>query len=214
MNLLVTLVQIGPTGAGLAFALLGYWLLKAESKKDKVRPPLIDAIRYFISLSVITFTLGLIANIATLVLSSRTETLINPDVTTVRLNMWDANYDKKSISFSLLAETLDVSHYVPRADKQKYRLIVAVRPRSGEGNDAGSYLQAFGDYAFDSLAPQQPALSQAVIKMFEKGCTDFVLFRVNASRLKELPVTSPFEPSKYGTDIKVLNSGFDGAKCP
>ena len=49
MNTLVQLVQIGPTGAGLAFSLLGYWLLQAEAKREKVRPALLDAIRYFIS---------------------------------------------------------------------------------------------------------------------------------------------------------------------
>src|ERR1700684_317812 len=59
MSILTTLVQAGPTGAGLAFSLLGYWLLRTESKKSKERIEMHTSIRIFIVLSALTFALGI-----------------------------------------------------------------------------------------------------------------------------------------------------------
>ncbi len=58
MAILTTLIQAGPTGAGLAFSLLGYWLLLAESKKSTQRTEMHTSIRIFIVLSALTFVLA------------------------------------------------------------------------------------------------------------------------------------------------------------
>jgi hypothetical protein len=108
MDTLITLVQLGPTGAGLAFSLLGYWLLFAEQKSAAARPQMLSAIRYFITLSVVTFTLGLIANLLVLFFNPSTQAFI-----TARLNSWEAKKDKPAISFSIATNNLDpptISH--------------------------------------------------------------------------------------------------------
>jgi hypothetical protein len=69
---LFNLVQFGPTGAGLAFALLGYWLLTKEQAlvdgdgiKLEPRVDMLSAIRFFMSLATFIFCLGITANLLT-----------------------------------------------------------------------------------------------------------------------------------------------------
>jgi hypothetical protein len=212
--MLTALVQAGPTGAGLAFSLLGYWLLLAESKKAKERVEMHTSIRIFILLSALTFALGVFANIVTLIFAARNQAVItafSPDSTTARFVSW-GNDQKQTISFRFLVENLDLARYIPRQEKDNYRLLVALRPTEPRSNDSGSYPYIFGPYPFDSF-PEQAVPMVSAGKVVAASCTSYVLFRVRASSLPA-ELKSPFLPSDYGgSDIKVVNSATDGPGC-
>jgi hypothetical protein len=203
-------------GAGLAFSLLGYWLLLAESKKSKERVEMHTSIRIFIALSALTFAFGLTVNIVALLFAARSQAVVtafSPDSTTARFVSWGADDEKQTISFRVLIENLDPGRYVPRQEKDNYRLVVGIRPVAAVANDSGSYSQVFGDYPFDSLPEQVAPVTAQIKAMLDTGCVSYVLFRVRASRLPTQP-KPPFVPSDYGSDIKILNTATDGMRCP
>jgi hypothetical protein len=213
MSILTTLVQAGPTGAGLAFSLLGYWLLRTESKKSKERIEMHTSIRIFIVLSALTFALGIFANIMALFFAARNQAVVtafSPDSTTARFVSWGADEEKHIVSFRVLVENLDLGRYIPRQEKDNFRLVVAFRPLVPQSNDSGNFPYVFGPYQFDS-SPDQVIPANASI--LDADCISYVLFRLPASRAPA-EFKPPFSPSDYGSDIKVLNSATDGKRCP
>ena len=182
---------------------------------------MLGAIRYFISLSVITFVIGLFANLVTLfvdkILKASSQTItavLSPDTIEPRFSSWEADPAARIVSFSVRTENLDLNNLISKEQKDAVRLVVAVRPRSVMPNDKGTYPKAFGPYPVGAIPPQRLDLGDEARQILSGGCVDFVLFKVPKAEADKRPLTVPFNPSDYGSEVRVLNRAYDGQRCP
>jgi hypothetical protein len=217
ISTLTTLVQTGPTGAGLAFAILGFWLLQREQRASAERPGMLGAIRFFIGLSLIGFVIGSIASLVTLfadkIVRANAGTIssaLSTDLMTARLTNWWLDDAAGRISFSVNVLPMNLSNYVSKNDSASLKLIVAARPKSAMPHDAGPYPIAFGYFPFEPISPQSVPLTPETKSV---SCIELVLFWIPKAAADKRTFKTPFVPADYGSDLKEINFGYDGKGC-
>jgi hypothetical protein len=158
-----------------------------------------------------TILVAVISAITTYLVTPRPDPTSIADVITARVS--EVNVDPKNFSYRLAADLLDMSHYIKKSEKDKYDLIVGIRPKSAVPDNQGQYENAFGVYGFEGTNTLAPEISDALRKAAENGCINFVLFRVSQAGLASVAFKTPFEPKAYGAELKILDAKFEG-NCP
>jgi hypothetical protein len=217
MSMLTTLVQTGPTGAGLAFAILGFWLLQREQGSSVERPGMLGAIRFFIGLSLIVFVIGIIASLVSLfadkIVRANAGTIssaLSTDLVTARFTTWWFDANAGSVSFTVNVVPMNFARYISKNDTDSFKLIVTARPKNATPHEVGSYPIAFGYYPFESIWPQTVPLTP---DMTQAGCIELVLFRISKAAADKKPFKTPFAPADYGNDLQEIAFGYDGKGC-
>jgi hypothetical protein len=136
------------------------------------------------------------------------------DLITATFTDWDVDEGKKSISYRFDLSPFEQAKFIKKSEKDNFKLIVGVRPRSATPLMDGEYDRAFGPYSFDSTPPQVPLVDDKLQSFISTGCVDLILFRVSLARLATVPFKTPFAPTYYGSDLKLLESKSQGTKCP
>jgi hypothetical protein len=132
------------------------------------------------------------------------------DLVKAHFNDWNLYRAQKSLSYRLTADPIDLTEYIKQSDKQNFSLVVALRPRSGTSDLDGQYEYALR-YPFDNTLALTPRLPDRLRETIATGCLSLILFRVSAAGLQRIPFNTPFVPAHYGSDIKLLESEYDGS---
>jgi hypothetical protein len=132
------------------------------------------------------------------------------DLVKAHFNDWNFDKDLKIISYRLTVESVDSTEYVKKADKDKYRFVVGVRPRAGISDMDGQYDYAL-EFPFESTLKLAPPLDDDLRQAVATGCVSLILFRVSAVGLARIRFKTPFVPAHYGPEIKKLEGEYDGA---
>jgi hypothetical protein len=192
-----------PTGRIAAQIRLGA-ALSLESEKDRWKKL---AIVLPVVASIVVALIGPLGNYLT---KSPVGGLNVADWVRARINEWDVNSDGKFISFRLAIDALDMDPFIKKSEKDRYKLILGIRPRSANPHTAGQYENAFGLYSFDSTGTLVPEINDNLRAKVATDCVDLILFRVSDAALATQPFSLPFFPSHYGSDLKVADSTAGG----
>ncbi len=115
----------------------------------------------------------------------------------------------KSLSNRLTVDPIDLADYIKPSEKRNFSLIVALRPRTGTSDLDGQYQYALR-YPFDTTLTLTPQLPDGLRETVE-GLPQHGAVSVSASGLQRIPFSTPFVPANYGSDIKLLESEYDGS---
>jgi hypothetical protein len=158
---------------------------------------------------VLPFVAALVGAAATYLSKSANDGFNNADLVNAHFNDWSVDKERTLISFRLTVVPIDFAEYIKKSDKDKYKLIVGVRSRTGTSDMDGQYEYAL-DFPFDSTLAVQPQLNDRLRETIASGCVSLILFRVSALGLARIPFKTPFIPAHYGQEIKMLESEYDG----
>jgi hypothetical protein len=157
-----------------------------------------------------SIVVALIAATATYVAKPDKPAFNDADHFTARLAESDVNSTGKFISYKIAVDPLDLSYFINNSEAGNYKLVVGVRPRSAAPHLEGQYDYAFGAYPFNNTATIVPPIDDKLKETAATGCIEFILFRINQAGLARLPFKVPFVPVNYGSDLKILQSYFNG----
>jgi hypothetical protein len=132
------------------------------------------------------------------------------DLVTAHFSDWNIDKRGQFIAYRLTVKAFDLAEYVKTLDTDRYKLIVGIRPRIGISDTEGKYDYAL-PFPFENTLTMTPPISDNLRQTVAKGCVSLILFRVSATGLARIPFTTPFFPSHYGSEIKMLDSEYDGA---
>ena len=152
---------------------------------------------------VASITAALVGAAATYLSKPATEAARTADLVTAHLNDWDVNRAQQIISYTPTVKPFDLAEYIKTSDKDKYKLIVAIRTRTGRSDMDGQYDYAV-DFPFASTVALAAPLNETLRQTLAAGCVSLILFRVSAEGLARIPFKTPFFPTHYGPDVKML----------
>jgi hypothetical protein len=159
---------------------------------------------------VASITAALIGAAATYLSKPGTEAARTADLVKAHFNDWNLDRARQIIAYRLTVEPIDLAEYIKKSDKDKYKLIVAIRPRTGLSDMDGQYDYAV-EFPFESTLALAPPLNETLRQTVATGCVSLILFRVSADGLARIPFKTPFVPTHYGHELKVLETEYDGA---
>jgi hypothetical protein len=159
---------------------------------------------------VASITVALIGAAATYLARPGSEVAGTADLINAHFSDWNVDRARQIISYRLTVEPIDLAEYIKKSDKDKYKLIVAVRPRTGLSDMDGQYDYAV-EFPFESTLTLAPPLNETLRQTVATGCVSLILFRVSAEGLARIPFKTPFVPTHYGPELKMLEPEYDGA---
>lgn len=214
---LLSLVKLGGVGASLAFLLLSYRLLWAESKRAKIRGAMLVSVLVFTLLSGFFYLAGTVAEVASglsaeardqLVL--RVVAFIMPEKVFFRKVITDTGRDLDDrFTFNVASETIGFpGALIDSSKKGHYEFVVGARTDRDQDLMRGAYLYARGP--FEIAHGQEYTIPKKVSN--ELGCSvEAAVFRVP----KGFPSVDgkPFKPGDYHGEVAPFFSVSDGTGC-
>lgn len=158
---------------------------------------------------VASITAALIGGAATYLSKPGTEAARTTDLVKAVLNDYNIDRTQQTISYRLTVRPIDLAEYIKKLDQDKYKLIVAIRLRTGPSDMDGQYDYAV-EFPFESTLMGAPPLNEALRQTVATGCISLILFRVSAEGLARIPFKTPFVPRHYGPELKMLQTEYDG----
>src|SRR5262249_23629195 len=146
---------------------------------------------------------ALIGAAATYLSKPGNELFRSSELVTAHFSDWGLDRTRQTISYRLTAKPFDFAEYIDKSKKDKYRLIVPIRPRTGLTETDGQYDFAL-DFPFESTVMQQLELNQSLRQAIATGCVSSILFRLSTDGLARIPFKTPFVPKHYGRDLQML----------
>lgn len=135
------------------------------------------------------------------------------DLSSAHFSDWNIDRAGRFISYRLTVRPYDATDYIKNSEKDRYKLIVAARPRTGGSDLDGQYDIAVA-YSYDNTLLLTLPLNDNFREAITTGCLSLNLFRVSTTALARIPFTTPFVASHYSpSEIKMLDPEYDGFVC-
>jgi len=206
MAILVDLVKVGVIGASLAFLVLSYRLLAAESAlKDAHGNPIpprteqLKAIKQFTSAALVFLIVGVFSEFMLShgmeIANAATELAFGDRLVRVRFNEWEFDPKQDLIGFGFEENRVNTKSYVLPSLKDQYDVYVGIRKSTAAPFTHSDYHLLLGPYSLANQGRLEEKLTEPYKVLLGDQCVDFVAFGILRTSGKGAEIKAPFNPS-------------------